>query len=83
MPSKLEQFQHIQLIINLFLALRIHFVSFDLLSLSAADELGYIIEDILDVVFEALPVYQIEKHPVDISVIQAVFLLQRIFNLVA
>ena len=83
MSPKLQQFQYIQLITNLFLALRIHFVFFDLLSLSAAYELRNIIKDVLDGVYEALPVYHVEKHPVDISVIQGAFLLQRVFNVVA
>ena len=50
-------------------------MSFDFISLSAADALGNIVEDIFDGVHEALPVYQIEKNPVDISVIQSLFLL--------
>ena len=83
LPSKLQQFQHIQLIVNLFLAFRVHFVSFDLISLSAADALCDIVEDIFDCVYKALPVDQIEKDPMDIGVIQGVFLLQRIFNAVA
>jgi hypothetical protein len=58
-------------------------VSFDLISLSAADALGDIVEDVFDGVNEALPVDQIEKHPVDIGVIQGVLLLQRVFNAVA
>ena len=57
-------------------------MSFDFISLSAADALGNIVEDIFDGVHEALPVYQIEKNPVDISVIQSLFLLQRVFNAV-
>ncbi len=58
-------------------------MSFDLISLSAADALGDIVEDVFDGVNEALPVNQIEKDPVDISVIQGVLLLQRVFNAVA
>ena len=57
-------------------------MSFDLLSLSAADALGNIIEDISDGVNEALPVNHIEKHPVDIGVIQLLFFLQRVVDVV-
>ena len=55
---------------------------FELLSLSAADALGNIIEYISDGVYEALPVYHIEKDTVDIGVIQGVFILQRVLNIV-
>jgi hypothetical protein len=58
-------------------------VFFYLLSLSAADALGNIIEDISGGVNEALPVNYIEKNPVDIGVIQGLFLLQRVFDVVA
>ena len=83
MSPKLQQFQHIQLITNLFLAFSIHFVFFDLLSLSAAYELRNIIKDVLDGVYEALPIDHVEKHPVNISVIQGAFQLERVFNIVA
>jgi hypothetical protein len=55
---------------------------FDHLSFSAVEALGNIVEDVFAGVNKALPVDQIEKHPVDISVIQGVLLLQRVFNAV-
>jgi hypothetical protein len=75
LPPKLQQFQHIQLIVNLFLAFRVHFVLLNFLTLSASEALNSILEDIFDGVNESLPVNQIEKHPFNISVVQTFFLL--------
>jgi hypothetical protein len=46
------------------------------------ETLGNIVEDVFSGVYKALPVDQIEKHSVDISVIQGVLILQRVFNAV-